>query len=642
MPASTLAMSTLLTVFGLLAALRVPGPLSPRTASYRIEATLDEAQHTIAGDQTLTWRNDASGPATRLAFHLYMNAFKNDASAYFRETTERPHQKRWGYLEVRDTRVRRAGGPWEPALLVVPPVGDQTLATLDLPKPIAPGETLEVEMHFVTHLPEIVARTGYDKGFYAVAQWFPKIAVFRCDPSCGFVADAHHANSEFFADFGTYDVSLEVPSALVVGATGVRVEERIMGARRLLRYHAEDIHDFAFAADARFIAHELDVTDDPSLPPVHVVLLGEPALAGNVARHLMTLRVGLVELGRRLGAYPYGQLTVVQVPPGAEEAGGMEYPTLFFTDDERFPAQVLIPELVTAHELAHQWLQGMLASDEVNAAWIDEGLTELATSWVLAALRPPIALAWDLWGHRASYTDAERTRMLGVVDDPIDQPAYVFLDAHAYAENTYRKTSLLFQTIAARIGSSAFDDAMQTYARNHRFKHPSTRDVRGMFPGLTPVLQHLLDDGLSRPGIIDYEVASVKTAPIHQPEGWLDRDGVPTEVREPLATGMHHSEITVARRGDLVVPVTVRARFADGTELDRAVPPEVDARRWQRVGLESTSALVEAQLHPTDDTPLDVYRWNDGLRVKQDVGPRARIIVSTELVFALLLSWIAR
>ena len=641
MPASPLAMSTLLAL-GLLAALRVPAPLSPRSASYRIAATLDEPQHTVTGEQTLTWRNDATGPATALSFHLYMNAFKNDASAYFRETTQRPLQKRWGYIEVPSARVRRPGGAWEAAQLVVPPVGDQTLATLTPATAVAPGETLEVEMHFVTHLPEIVARAGYDKGFYAVVQWFPKIAVFRCDPSCRFVADAHHANSEFFADFGTYDVSIDVPRALVVGATGVQVEDRTVGERRQLRYRAEDVHDFAFAADARFVAHELDVTDDPSLPPVHVRLLGEPSLAGNVQRHLTTLRVGLVELGRKLGAYPYSQLTVVQVPPGAEEAGGMEYPTLFFTDDERFPAQVLMPELVTAHELAHQWLQGILASDEVNSAWIDEGLTELATRWVLSALRPPIALAWDLWGHHASYTDSERTRMLGVVDDPVDQPAYAFLDPHAYAQNTYRKTSLLFQTIGARIGASAFDEAMQTYARTHRFTHPTPRDVRTMFPGLSPALQRLLDDGLARPGVIDYAVTTVQTAPDHPTEGFVDRDGVPTEVRDPVATGMHHSEITVARRGDLIVPVTVRARFADGTEVDRAVPPEDGARRWQRVELVSGSRLVEAQLHPTDDTPLDVYRWNDGLRVRQDFAPRSTLIMSSELLYTLLLSWIVR
>ena len=639
-------MHSVFLTLGLLTALRVPGPLSRRAASYVIDAKLDTQHNVVSGTQTLTWRNDANGPAGALQFHLYMNAFKNDASTFLRETVDRPPHKHWGYIDVSEVTVRRsANQPWVHATLVVPAVGDQTVASLALETPVAPGETINVAMHFQTHLPEVTARAGYHDGFYAVAQWFPKIGVFSCDPTCTFVADAHHANSEFYADFGTYDVTMDVPRALVAGATGVLQSEAVEGDRRRLVYRAEDVHDFVFTADARFASHELDVVDDPALPPVHVVLLGDPRQASHVQRHLLAVREGLLELGKRLGAFPYRQLTVVQVPPDAEEAGGMEYPTLFFTDDERLPSGIFMPELVTAHELAHQWLQGMLASDEVNEAWLDEGLTELATSWVLRRLHPPVAAVYDLYGHRSSYIDGERTRLLDEEDDPIAQPAYAFRDASAYAQLTYRKTSLLLATLSSRMGAAAFDAAMRRYADQNRFRHPRRPEFLAAFDGISPELATLLRDTLTEPGLLDYAVTTVRSAPLRSIEGWVQADGGVREVTLPepdLEAMQHHSEITVSRHGPYLLPITVRARFADGQEIDRQLPSVAGVQRWQRLEIESKSALVEATLHPGDDTALDVRRWNDGLRISPDVAPRRRVIASIELLTALLLSWVAR
>ena len=636
-------MHTLVVLLGLTGALRADRPLSTRTASYRIEATLDEATRELHGHETLTWRNTGTAGTDLLVFHLYMNAFENEQSTFLRdrETHGSPALKHWGFIHASDVTVLRDGSRIA-AHLVVPAEGDRTLATLALDRVVAPGETVDVELSFTTRLPDIVSRTGVHDGFYAVAQWFPKLGVFACDPTCRFVADVHHADSEFYADFGTYDVTLDLPAQLGVGATGVRTYSQAHGTRQLVRYHAEDVHDFVFTADARFVEHSLDVDDGSGLPPVRVLLLGAPAAEASVERHLAAARAALVELGRRLGPYPYAQLTVVQVPSGAEQASGMEYPTLFFTSDDPEPLGVHWVELTTAHEAAHQWFQGMIANDEVGEAWLDEGMTELATSWVLEALTPPTAVIYELLGHRVTYREFERQALRAASQEAIATASYAFSSTAAYARLTYRKTALVMSTLGARLGEAELERRLRAYADAQRFHHPHGADLIAAFDGIPEVLRRFLVDAIVQPGRLDYAISHVTTERKHADEGLFDAaDGGTREVRAGVALDEHRSTILVERRGEYVLPVTVRATFADGSERDTRVDLGPD-RRWQRLELDSASPLVEARLHPADDTPLDDDRWNDGLRVEPDPAPRRRLVASLELALAMTLSWVAR
>src|SRR6185436_14266525 len=182
--------------------------------------------------------------AAELVFHLYMNAFRNDQSAFFRESGGRHRGNHhtdhgWGAVDV--TRLEIAG---KPAALAI----DDTLASVRLAQPVAPGATVEIDLDFTTRLPRVFARTGWADDFFAVAQWFPKIAVF----DGAWRANQLHLNSEFFADFGVYDVQLEVPDNFVVGATGVEIRREKKARTFVLFFHAEDVSDFAWFASPRF------------------------------------------------------------------------------------------------------------------------------------------------------------------------------------------------------------------------------------------------------------------------------------------------------------------------------------------------------------------------------------------------------
>ena len=295
-------------------ALRVPGPLSPRNANYRIDARLDADRKELTATEHITWRNPTSAPARELVFHLYMNAFKNQASAFWRESHGRLRRteasdKDWGAIDM--TRLVVAGTNLTKAITV-----DDTLAHVPLPKPVEAGGTVEIDVTFTTLLPKVFARTGHHDDFFAIAQWFPKLGVWDCDDGgCRWRAHQHHASSEFFADYGTYDVSLDAPKRFVVAASGVPVEDPdAKGDRKRWRFHAEDVHDFALFACPRFVVHEVQVQD--ALGAVDVLFYGIPGHQANVPRHFSAVRAGLDELEPRLGPYPSARLSVIDIPAG--------------------------------------------------------------------------------------------------------------------------------------------------------------------------------------------------------------------------------------------------------------------------------------------------------------------------------------
>src|SRR5262245_5620734 len=411
---------------GLLAAL--PGaaatPVSPPVVDYRIEVTLDPVTKILQGRERLTWRNPSSDTVSELRFHMYLNAFKNGRSTMMRESNggqlrsdRAGHEPDdWGWIDVSSMKTA-AGAELRPgARFIQPDVApngargfvdkdDQTVLAVPLPSPVPPHGEISLEIVFEAKLPRIFARTGFVRDFHLVGQWFPKIGVYepagmRGRAAGGWNCHSYHANSEFYADYGRYDVTLTVPSRYKVGATGKRVGETASGDKTIYRYAAGDVHDFAWTADPTFIVHEfrfqppadipqgwtalaakeLGMTEaELALKPVDVRLLLSPEHAGTRERYVRSTKEALSFFGLWFGAYTYPTLTVVDPPEDGLGAGGMEYPT-FFTglvppESLRWPFQgVRLLEDVVIHEFGHEYWYGMVGSNEFEESWLDEGI----------------------------------------------------------------------------------------------------------------------------------------------------------------------------------------------------------------------------------------------------------------------------
>ncbi|HEX2163743.1 MAG TPA: M1 family metallopeptidase [Thermoanaerobaculia bacterium] len=603
------------------------GRRPPAVASYVLRARLDPGDHRVAGRETLRWRNASGAHVQELCFHLYLNGFRSTATAWTahadREDLATLAGGGWGWIEIEelavDGRDRLAGARFDPPAAWPE---DRTVMRVPLDRPVAPGETVEVAASFVAQLPRAVARTGYRGDFHFVAQWFPKIAVlspdgeWRCEP--------FHRNSEFFADYGDYDVTLDVPRRFVVGATGRRASAEDAGdGRTLHRYVQEGVHDFAWTAWPELVESRFTFQEE-GLPPVDVRMLLRPETERFAARYARALSAGLSRFGAWFGPYPYSTLTMVDPPWGAEAAGGMEYPTLIATGTRVFsPLVTLSPESVTVHELGHQWFYGLLASDEVRESFLDEGITTYATGKLLAETYGPRAWSVRAFGLPVPFAEVRMEHLIDTSaryfrdpsSDPIGRTAGGYLDHSAYRYLTYSKMSLALGQLERLLGSETMERAMRAFAEAWRFRHPTSADfVRSLSRGAGQDLTGYFRQTLWSSEALDYAVTTAESRPRRAPAGVFGRGAERTvEERGERLPGWE-SEVVVRRLGGVTLPVHTDLVFADG---QRARLRWDGRERWVRFRVVGPK-LLWAEVDPDETMILDVDRLNNSLRVEPD------------------------
>jgi len=328
-------------------------PLSSRIASYDISVRLDPVNKFIIGDEVITFKNPSAKEVQELWLHLYWNAFKNENTVAAKEspglTIRLKRNKGWGYVKLE--AITLASG--EELLPKAKILGD--IMKLPLPKPLKPGEELRLRVRFRSKIPKGAPRAGYVGNFYFISQWFPKMGVLL--PDGRWVCNHYHMPGEFFADFGVYRVAITVPANYVVGASGHPISEvKHRDGTKTITFYEEDIHDFAWTASPDMLVAKEHYKD------TEIVFLYQPAHKDQVARHLRAAKGAMEFFDKWLGPYPYKRL---------------EYPTLITAGTTWFTHHFLpglLPEVVIVHEFGHQYWYGMVANDETDEAWLDEGI----------------------------------------------------------------------------------------------------------------------------------------------------------------------------------------------------------------------------------------------------------------------------
>ncbi|HEY8548433.1 MAG TPA: hypothetical protein VIL35_00640, partial [Vicinamibacterales bacterium] len=301
----------------------VPKTLAHRNASYSIDVTLDPGAHTLTGRGVITWRNVTASPATELRLHLYWNAWRNSASTWLRERQlaagargGRPlsaiPEEDWAAIDLTAVRLLGIGAapPIEltSAVRFVSPDDanphDRTVASIPLPVPVAPGQTINLAVDWMARIPRTFARTGRIGNYYFIAHWFPKMAVL--EPG-GWVSHQFHAGTEFYADYGTYDVRITVPAGWVVGATGRAGPPQVRGSVAVHRFVQDDVHDFAWVTSPDLVERRARF-EHPRLPAVEMRLLLQPEHVDQAERHFEAARAALRYYGEWFGPYPYGHI----------------------------------------------------------------------------------------------------------------------------------------------------------------------------------------------------------------------------------------------------------------------------------------------------------------------------------------------
>ncbi|MFC7302060.1 M1 family metallopeptidase [Cognatiluteimonas weifangensis] len=645
--------------------------LSDRVVRYSIDATLDPVKHTVTGKQQLTWRNRSAQPVCSVYLHLYLNAFEGPGSTFMTELREGNDKFRsgvdvkdgdWGYMQLR--KVAQGGAPvqWRFVQPDGGPKTDRTVVRLDLPQPVAPGASTTLDIDFFDQLPRVIARTGYFGSFHLVAQWFPKVGVLELPGERGATAprwNAHefHAHSEFYADFGEYDVRITVPKGYTVGATGEQTGAPVEKDGKVThRFVQGDVHDFAWTADKRYARPLVGHYNGAGSPQVTVRVLYTPEYAHNAQPALDATLQSLEFFSRTLGPYPYRTVTVVIPPHNAGEAGGMEYPTFFTASSfAKVDPGTLTRDLldfVTIHEFGHGYFYGILASNEFEEPMLDEGLNEYWDQRMLRAAGRDIHLGTPLMKTlgidlRLPVFDYER---LGAMTehpaDPLGQNSWKRMSGGSYG-TVYSRTATAMRDLEAAVGTPALERAFKLYYARWKFRHPSIADLRQALIegtgqratverifaqqvyGVQPVDDRIAafssNEVLPQPGYVQYRgrrieltSAAIDKAIADKRAAWKKAhpEAKPGEGPFPYRTSV------LVRRAGADVPQTVTVTFADGS---RATAHFSGTRPWQRFTWTKHGKAVSVQLDPQHKVYLDASKFDDARTLENDGSVAQRL-----------------
>jgi hypothetical protein len=604
-----------------------PSPLSPRIANYEIEVRLDPDTRRLEGRERLVFSNATGRAASELRFHLYLNAFRNTRSTFITELGYKTAAKEfrkdgWGFMEINHLSLS-TGEDLTPLMEYVQPddgnTADKTVLRLPLPRALGPGKSIVVNIDFSARLPQPpLARTGCKGDFCFAGQWFPKVGVWEEE---GWNCHQFHANSEFFADFGVYDVRITVPGKNLVGATGVLVERVDNDDGTATHwFHAEDVHDFAWTTSPHFV----EFTGEEGHVSLRVLMHREHA--GQGARHLEAGRVAVRSFQERFGEYPYPNLTIVDPRIGAGGAGGMEYPTLITAGTFiGLPEGIRAVEAVIIHEFGHNFWYGMVASNEFEEAWLDEGINTYSE----------ISIMHDLYGAETSLIDFLGIkgddllfRRFGFVQhpglDPVVQDSWKFYSRASYGANVYDKAALMMLTLENYLGAETMERIMRTYFERWRFKHPRTHDFLAVVNEVTGQdLSWFFEPALFDKTVLDYAVTMASA------EKMEDGKGYDYSLAVPEGEGMEREKQTVEKRflnkvrvrrvGDFRFPVEVEMEFADGSTVRESWD---GGGAWIEFVYELPVKLVRATVDPERKVLLDIDWKNNSLACRE--RPRAK------------------
>ena len=619
--------------------------LSPRLANYQIDVKLDPITKKLDGRETLTWRNPSNDVIHELQFHLYLNAFRNDQSTFMRESggqlrgdqlDRNAKENPYGSIDVVSMTVHegRSEGRTPDASEALAyqffqpdnhNADDHTVIRVPLSKPVGPGEIIVLDIVFKAKLPKIFARTGFSRDFFLIGQWFPKIGVYepagtRYQP-VGMGKTGHwnchqfHADSEFYADYGVYDVNITTPKDFWVSATGLFQSEKLhKNGTKTILYHAEDVVDFAWTASPHF-----QVVNDnwkrPSGGEVALEVIMQPEHAHQAQRYINSVKAALAYFDKHLGKYPFPNLTIVDPPFHAQGSFGMEYPTFITAGTAWFlPAGARFPEEVTIHEFGHQYFMQLLATNEFEEAWLDEGFNQYYEGRIMDETYGARSSQIDLMGF--GWGDLESSRDSYVhQDNPAVGSTFGNtwqLAQGKYSVLTYSKTATWMRTLEGLVGRPVMDEIMQTYFIRWKFKHPDGQNFIDIVNEIVPKrlgrkygsdMNWFFSQVLYGDNVFDYELLSLKNR-------------------------NQQSIITVQRNGDGKIPVDVLVHFDNGKDV--ALFWDGQDRQRQFTLTENANAIW-ATVDPKQRIYMDTNLNNNSLTLEPSSAPAAKF--STKFLF---------
>jgi len=449
-----------------LTAMVISTTLSPALpAAYQMEARLDTAEHKIYAAERIAFLNPTMDTLNQISFHLYPNAFRDTSSIYARkDLNARQNIFSGNRADLKVSKIMLDGILVDSSKITE----SGTLLYVSLPRPLPPDDSILIALDFELLIPKHIMRIGYnEKGNYLISHWHPILCGYQ---NGRLIDNEYYPQSEFFSNFASYDVTLKIPSGFAVGATGELSLVAEDSNRAVWHAKADTVIDFAFACGPAFELFESDTLG------IKINYLLEKENAKFQTSTDNAVKYSLAYCSERLFKYPYRTFTLVDFDMGAQ---GMELPgmnVISFPEGRIISGARPILWFVIAHEAAHEWFYGTVATNEAEEPWLDEAFATYWASRIMEAQQDSLKYI-SIFGYRAPINTLDHIlALMGKAEWPVNLKSWDYPDDFSYSTAVYFRASAVLQTLEQMLGRAAFDSALGIYANRFRFKHPAERD----------------------------------------------------------------------------------------------------------------------------------------------------------------------
>lgn len=589
---------------------------SPKIANYDITVDLNHDTKIATCSQVIRWKNTSPDTLSSLRFYMYMNAFKDMQSSYLMDSEGKMFgrniadrsAKEWGHITI-DQMTDGRGSDLTTEMRFIQEndgnAADQSILEVALAEPILPGTEVTYHMAFTTKMPKTIARAGYSqKDWFLFVHWFPQVCVYEQDKDNIWGWNSHQflPMTEFFADFGDYDVTIHAADHLTIGASGCRISQSQDAGRQTVRFKAHDLIDFGFVVYSDFEKYEythLGVDIEILMPPEHCAFAD---------RYLEAIEHSMTYLHEHVGPYPYPKITVIDPPVHALNSGFMEYPMMITAASfYGIPRGIRSVESLVIHEFTHMYFMATLASNEKEEAWLDEGFVTYYEDRITDHYHGDRTSLFNILGFTSGNAENSRLEYTRLRHEELGQIARPGWDIKGpYKGLIYAKTSSMLKTLEGLVSRPVMDQIIQNYFEAYKFKHPKEKDFRRIVresladTQLNFDLDLFFDQCLHGTGTSDFELVDLTNTP---------------------GSNGYRSLITVKQNGTLIFPVDISLTDADS---------HTTTLRWDGSGGEKTftlsgeHAIVSADIDPNRKIFLDLDFNNNSLTYDPHNPPKVK------------------
>lgn len=519
---------------------------------YTMAVDMDVKTYQYTGTQKLVYTNNSPDELDRVFYHLYYNAFQPGSEMDIRlQNIKDPDKRMMDGDQSRISTLSESEMGYLHALTLTQdgqPVTfkeEGTILVVDLAKPIPSGGKTTFEMTFKGQVPLQIRRSGRNSAegvALSMSQWYPKMSEYDFE---GWHPNPYIAR-EFHGVWGNFDVKITLDKEYTVGGTGYLQNPDEIGhgyetpgtkvktKGKTLTWHflAPNVHDFMWAADPDYIHDTLDMENGPTL---HFFYKNNPEFVENWKKLQPKTAEAMTFFSKNIGKYPYEQYSVVQ---GGD--GGMEYAmSTLITGNREFGSLVG----VMVHEMAHSWFQHILATNESEHAWMDEGFTSFISSLCMNEIMEQNKQNPFEGSYRGYYA---------LVNSGLEMPQTTHSDRYttnfAYGISAYSKGSIFLSQLGYIIGQDKLMETIQKYYEDFKFKHPTPNDIKRTAEKVSGMeLNWYLTDWTMTTNTIDYGIKSVE------------------------ANG-DKTKVALERVGEMPMPLDILVVGKDGTQETYYIP----------------------------------------------------------------------